>query len=53
MYFIIVCHSLLATFIFSSYFKQIKNYTKINFWKAGTRVAPNLGIKCLVVIGKW
>ena len=53
MYFIIVCHSLLATFILSSYFKQIKNYTKISFWKAGTRVAPNLGIKCLVVIGKW
>ena len=31
MYFIIVCHSLFATFIFSSYFKQIKDYTKISF----------------------
>ena len=49
MYSIIVCHSLLATFIFSSYFKQIEDYTKISFWKAGTRVAPNLGINCLVV----
>ena len=46
-------YSLSATFIFSSYFKQIEDYTKISFYKAGTRVAPNLGIKCLVVIGKW
>ena len=31
MYSIIVCQSLLATFIFSSYFKQIEDDTKINF----------------------
>ena len=53
MYSIIVCYFLPATCIFSSYFKQIKNYTKIDFYKARTRVAPNLGIKCLVVIDKW
>ena len=29
MYSIIICHSLLATFIFSSYFKQIEDYTKL------------------------
>ena len=53
MYSIIVCHSLFATFIFFTYFKQIEDYTKISFLKAGTRIAPNFGIKCLVVIGKW
>ena len=53
MYSIIICHSLLATFIFSSYFKQIENYTKISFYKTGIRVVPNFGIKCLVVIDKW